>query len=139
VAGDALIPALAKRSAMRDKARGTPLGRRKVENSQGGNMIRVVAIITAKPGMRGEVLAAFNANRPAVLAEKGCREYGATVDNPDAAAAFARFGADTVVIIETWDTMEDLAAHGASAHMKEYGRKTREFVETRAVHILNPA
>ena len=35
-------------------------------------MIHVVAVITAKPGKREEVLAAFRANVPAVRAEKGC-------------------------------------------------------------------
>ena len=43
-------------------------------------MIHVVAVITAKPGKRSEVLAAFNANVPAVRAEKGCIEHGAAVD-----------------------------------------------------------
>ena len=43
-------------------------------------MIHVIAIITAKPGKRDEVLSHFKANVPAVHAEKGCIEYGATVD-----------------------------------------------------------
>ncbi|MEM1201230.1 MAG: antibiotic biosynthesis monooxygenase, partial [Pseudomonadota bacterium] len=47
-------------------------------------MVHVVAVITAKPGLRGEVLEAFQANVPAVHAEDGCIEYGATVDTPDA-------------------------------------------------------
>ena len=43
-------------------------------------MIHVIAIITAKPGKRDEILGHFSANVPAVHAEKGCIEYGATVD-----------------------------------------------------------
>ena len=43
-------------------------------------MIHVVAIITAKPGQRATVLEHFRANVPAVHAEAGCIEYGATVD-----------------------------------------------------------
>ena len=43
-------------------------------------MIHVVAIITAKPGMRDAILAAFRANMPAVHAEKGCIEYGPAID-----------------------------------------------------------
>ena len=54
-------------------------------------MIRVVAIITAKPGRRDELLAIFRANVPAVQAEKGCIEYAAHVD----AAASARFRPDS--------------------------------------------
>ena len=40
-------------------------------------MIHVVAVITAKPGMRKAILQAFRANVPAVRAEKGRIEYGA--------------------------------------------------------------
>ena len=43
-------------------------------------MLNIVALITTKPGMREEVLKAFNANVPAVLAENGCIEYAAAVD-----------------------------------------------------------
>ena len=43
-------------------------------------MVHVLAFITAKPGMRAAVLAAFSANVAAVHAEDGCIEYGATVD-----------------------------------------------------------
>ena len=43
-------------------------------------MIHVLAIITAKPGKRDEILKNFKANVPAVHAEKGCIEYGATID-----------------------------------------------------------
>ena len=34
-------------------------------------MIHVIAVITAKPGKRAEILAAFRANVPAVRAEHG--------------------------------------------------------------------
>jgi hypothetical protein len=40
--------------------------------SKENSMIRVVAIVTAKPGRREDVLALFKANVPAVLEEKGC-------------------------------------------------------------------
>lgn len=43
-------------------------------------MIHVIAVITAKSGMRDSILAAFHANIPAVKAEDGCIEYGAAID-----------------------------------------------------------
>ena len=46
-------------------------------------MIHVIAIITAKPGKRDEILKNFKGNVPAVHAEKGCIEYGATIDTYD--------------------------------------------------------
>ena len=99
-------------------------------------MIRIIALITTKPGKRQEYIDSLNAIRPAVLEEKGCREYGATVDN---AASQAPFGPETIAIIETWDSLEDLSAHAAGAPLKEHGRRTKELIEKRAVHILNPA
>jgi len=100
-------------------------------------MIHVVAVITAKPGQRDAVLDAFRTNVPAVHAEAGCIEYGATVDTDG--GPFAKFGADTFVVIEKWESMDDLKAHGASAHMKAYGEKNKDLVATRAVHVLQNA
>ena len=43
-------------------------------------MIHVLAIITAKPGMREAVLKEFRANMPAVHAEQGC--VASSTDRP---------------------------------------------------------
>ena len=43
-------------------------------------MIYVIATIEVKPGKRDAFLAEFHRNVPNVLAEKGCIEYGPTVD-----------------------------------------------------------
>ena len=43
-------------------------------------MIHVLAIITAKPGMRDRILEAFRADVDAVRAEHGCLAYQAVVD-----------------------------------------------------------
>jgi quinol monooxygenase YgiN len=100
-------------------------------------MIHVLAFITAKPGKREEILAAFRANVVAVRAEDGCIEYGAAVDQDPAAGT--RFGDDTFVVIEKWASAEALAAHAASAHMKAYREKTAPLIASRAVHVLRPA
>jgi quinol monooxygenase YgiN len=65
-------------------------------------MIRVVAVITAKPGRRDDILAAFSANVPAVRAEQGCIEYAAHVDAAGIGPFQAKFGPDTFVVLETW-------------------------------------
>ena len=57
-------------------------------------MIHVLAVITANAGKRAEVLAAFNANVPAVRAEKGCIEYGAAVDAEGAPSIQVKYGED---------------------------------------------
>ena len=99
-------------------------------------MIHVLAIITAKPGMREAVLKEFRANMPAVHAEQGCVEYGPAIDT---AGSPAKFGDDAFVVIEKWETPDALKAHAASPHMAAYGAKTREMLASRVIHILSPA
>ena len=100
-------------------------------------MIRVVAVITAKPGHRDEILTAFRANVAAVRAEQGCIEYAAHVDAAGIGPFQAKFGPDTFAVIETWESPEALAAHVAAPHMAAYGRATKEAIANRAIHVLS--
>ena len=102
-------------------------------------MIHVIAIITAKPGKRDEILKNFKANVPAVHAEKGCIEYGATVDSDGMGSFQTKFGPDTFVVVEKWESPDALKAHANSAHMAAYAAKTREMIATRVIHTLSPA
>lgn len=102
-------------------------------------MIHVLAIVTANPGMRGPVLDAFRANVPNVRAEKGCIEYGAAIDAENALGVQTRYGPDTFVAVEKWESMDALKAHAAAPHMAAYGAKTKELVASRVIHILSPA
>jgi quinol monooxygenase YgiN len=101
-------------------------------------MIHVLAIITAKAGMRDKILEAFHANMPAVHAEKGCVEYGPAVDAEGAGAMQAKFGPDTFVVIEKWESLDALRAHAASPHMAAYAAKTRDMIASRVIHVLQP-
>lgn len=101
-------------------------------------MIHVVAIITAKPGLRSTVLEAFRANVPAVLAEHGCIEYGATVDAEGMGPIQTPFGPDTFVVIEKWASEEALKAHAVAPHMQAYGAKVKEMLASRVIHVLAP-
>ncbi|HTO50548.1 MAG TPA: putative quinol monooxygenase [Burkholderiales bacterium] len=101
-------------------------------------MIHVLAVITAKPGMRDSILQAFRANVPAVRAEKGCIEYGAAVDAENAMSIQTRYGPDTFVVVEKWESMDALKAHAAAPHMAAYGAKTKEMIASRVIHILSP-
>jgi len=105
----------------------------------GNPMIHVVAIITAKPGLREQVLEAFNANTAAVRAEAGCIEYAASVDAANAPPMQAPYGPDTFVVLEKWESMDALMAHAVAPHMKAYGAKDKDMVASRAIHILQPA
>jgi quinol monooxygenase YgiN len=103
------------------------------------SIVNVVAIITTKPGMRANVLAAFNANVPAVHAENGCIEYLPTIDTKDVGPFQAEIGLDTFVVIEKWETLEHLMAHAAAPHMVAYGAKVKDMLADRVIHILSSA
>ena len=102
-------------------------------------MVHVIAVITAKPGKREEVLKHLRANVPAVRAEKGCIEYGAAVDADPALPVQTKYGPETFVVVEKWETMDALKAHAAAPHMAAYGAKTKELLASRVIHILSPA
>ncbi|MDP6708434.1 MAG: putative quinol monooxygenase [Alphaproteobacteria bacterium] len=102
-------------------------------------MVHVLAVITAKPGKRAEILAAFNANVPAVHAEDGCIEYGATVDAEGVGGFQTKYGEDTLVVIEKWESLDALKAHAASPHMAAYAQKTKEMIDSRVIHVMSSA
>lgn len=102
------------------------------------SIVHVLAILTTKPGQRDAVLALFNANVPAVLAEDGCIAYEATIDTQNAGPMQTEFGPDTFVVVEKWESMAALGAHAVSDHMKAYGASTKDMLADRVIHILSP-
>ena len=102
-------------------------------------MIHVIAVITASPGQRDTVLTAFKANMPAVHAEQGCIEYRPVIDAADAGSIQTEIGSDAFMVIEKWETMDDLAAHAKSVHMADYANKVKSMIAERAVHVLTDA
>ena len=100
-------------------------------------MIRVVAVITANPGRREELVAAFRANVPNVRAEKGCIEYAGHIDAGDIGPFQAQFGPDTLVVLESWASAEALRDHAAAPHMKSYAQRTKDLIASRAIHVLS--
>jgi len=43
------------------------------------------------------------------------------------------------VVVEKWESPAHLKAHAASPHMAAYGAKTREFIASRTIHIMESA
>ena len=103
------------------------------------SLVHVLAVITAKPGKRDEVLANFNGNVPAVHAEDGCIEYGAGVDCAEASSFAAAYGPDTFVVVEKWESLDHLKAHAAAPHMKAYAEKNKDLLADRKVHVMTSA
>ena len=102
-------------------------------------MIHVIAIVTAKPGLRDAILREFRANMPAVHAETGGIEYGPATDTPEIGKFQTPFGPDTFVVIEKWESPDALKAHAAAPHMAAYAAKTKDMIASRVIHVLSPA
>ena len=103
------------------------------------SVVHVVAIITTKPGKRGDVLDAFHANIPNVHAEDGCIEYGPTIDTTGVGGIQTEIGPDSFIVIEKWESLDHLKAHAVSPHMAKYAAKVRAMLESRVIHVLSPA
>ncbi len=102
-------------------------------------MIHVIATITLAAGTREKFLAEFRKNMPNVHAENGCVEYAPAIDAVTELPAQSKIGADTVIIVEKWASLDALKAHMKAPHMAEYGAKVKDFVKGRDIKILSPA
>jgi quinol monooxygenase YgiN len=102
-------------------------------------MIHVIAIITAKPGQRENILAAARANLAAVRAEDGCIEYNIAIDAEEMGSFQTKFGPDTFVFVEKWRDPQALKAHAGAPHMAAYAAKVKELIVSRVIHVLAPA
>ncbi len=102
-------------------------------------MIFVIASIEVKPGKRDAFLAEFRKNMPNVHAEKGCIEYGPTVDLATEMKAQIPLRENVVTIVEKWESLEALMAHAAAPHMAEYRAKVKDIVVGTSLQILRHA
>jgi quinol monooxygenase YgiN len=103
-------------------------------------MINIVAVITAKPGNLAEILAAFRAYLPTVLAEEGCIDYTPLVDTEGISSRIQTpIGADTLMVIEKWSNIEALRAHGVAANTATFTVRIDQLAISRVIHVLSPA
>jgi quinol monooxygenase YgiN len=102
------------------------------------SIVHVIAVVTAKPGRRSELLQVFQANVPNVHAEEGCIEYVTTVDAEGTGSIQTGFGADTFVVVEKWASLDALNAHAAAPHMAAYAARSKDLIASRVIHVLAP-
>ena len=98
-------------------------------------MIRVVAVITAKPGRRDELLAAF---RP-MSRRCGRNTVASNIAHADASGVGpvqAKFGPDTFVVLILGGA-RGVRRHIAAPHMAAYAKKTKDLIASRAIHVLS--
>ncbi|RPH99454.1 MAG: antibiotic biosynthesis monooxygenase [Zetaproteobacteria bacterium] len=101
-------------------------------------MIFVIATAEVKPGKRDAFLAEFRRNVPNVLAEKGCIEYGPTVDAKTDIKAQIPLRENVVTIVEKWESLEALQAHLGAPHMLAYRERVKDYVVGVTLQILEP-
>jgi len=102
-------------------------------------MVHVIAMITAKPGMRDAVLKEFRANMPAVHAEDGCIAYQPVIDADGIGPIQTEVGPDTFVVIEKWESADHLAAHAKAPHMAAYAERVKDMLAGRVIYVLTDA
>ncbi len=102
-------------------------------------MIHVLAKIQLASDKRDEFLMEFHKLVPLVHAETGCVEYGPAVDATTDIAAQKSVGADTVMIIEKWESLETLKSHLQAEHMLAYRQRVQNLVQGTTLHILTSA
>lgn len=102
-------------------------------------MIHVIATIDLAPGAREAFLAEFHKVVPAVLEEQGCLAYAPTVDSEPAIPGQFAIGPDRVVVVEQWESLAALQAHGAAPHMKAYRAAVKPYVRGMELRLLSPA
>jgi quinol monooxygenase YgiN len=102
-------------------------------------MIHVIATIELNPGTRDKFLAEFRKVIADVKAEAGCIECGPTIDADTGIAIQYKVGADRVVVIEKWETVAALKAHGVALHMQAYRARVKDYVKGMELRVLAPA
>ena len=102
-------------------------------------MIHVICTITIASGRRDDFIAEFKGIVPEVLAEKGCLEYGPTLDVEPDIERQAPLEGNVVVIVEKWETLADLKAHLVAPHMNAYRERVKDMVENGHLRITQPA
>ncbi len=101
-------------------------------------MIYVIATIQVKPGKREAFLTEFHRNMPNVRAERGCLEYGPTVDLKTDIKAQIPLREDTVTIVEKWESLPALQAHLVTPHMAAYRERVKDLVTSLTIQVLEP-
>jgi quinol monooxygenase YgiN len=111
-------------------------------NIEETNMIvHVIAVITAHPGKRQDILDVLLPALPGNLPEKGCIEYTVTTDAEVVGAAHAqtKFGPDTFVIIEKWKSIDHLQEHSSDPEVLDYLKSIEPYLASRITHFTTTA
>ena len=84
-------------------------------------------------------LAEFEKIIPNVRDEAGCIEYAPWIDVETNIPAQPETRDDVVVIVEKWESLDDLENHLIAPHMLEYRKAVSGLVKNASLQILAPA
>src|SRR5262245_31009621 len=99
-------------------------------------MIHVLATIQLAPGRRADFLAEFRKLVPEVHAERGCLEYGPTIDVATPLSATSAVREDVVTVVEKWHSVQALQDHLAAPHMSRYREIVKNLVVGVEIRVL---
>lgn len=102
-------------------------------------MIYVIATVELNSGGKEKYLAELKRVTPAVLKEKGCLEYGPTVDVPTGIPIQVPQRNNVVTLIERWESVEALKLHLTQPHFLEYRERVKDVMKGVSVQVLTPA
>ena len=102
-------------------------------------MIHVIAKIKTVAGQRDAFLVEFHKLVPLVLAEVGCVQYGPTTDAKTGIDGQHLAGADTVVVIEQWESVAALKDHLVADHMNTYRDSVKDLVSDVHLEVFETA
>ena len=97
-----------------------------------------MATVQVAPGRRADVLAEFQTLVPLVRAEKGCLEYGPTIDVATGIPAQGAPRDDAFTVVERWEDIDSLQAHLMAPHMLAYRGKVKGLVLGTTLQVLEP-
>jgi len=102
-------------------------------------MIYVIATVELNQGGKEKYLAELKRVMPLVHKEKGCLDYGPTVDVPAGIPIQGPPRDDVVTLIERWESVEALKAHLAQPHFLEYRERVKDVMKSVSIQVLTPA
>ena len=102
-------------------------------------MIHVIANIELAEGKKDDFLKIVHKLVPKVKTEKGCLEYGPTIDAPTNIKAQMPVRKNVVTFVEKWESVQALEAHLTAPHMLEYRQEVKGMIVGATLQILQPA
>ncbi len=102
-------------------------------------MIYVIATIELSEGGKDKYLAELKRVMPLVHKEKGCLEYGPTVDVPTGIPIQIPQRANVVTLIERWENVDALKLHLTQPHFLEYRERVKDVMKSASIQVLTPA